>query len=132
MRKPIPEDMKYVSLFSQFLIQRFTSTEITNNVFSSDRKEVFEVYEKLSELGITHMDIKYNNILAAPVPASQCEKKHDSHDPDCKRFHKCRLIDFEMSMKSNYSKARLIYGDDSYLQRLMKNLPHGLVLGQNE
>lgn len=132
VRKPIPEDMKYVALFSEFLIQRLTSTEIANNVCSSDRKEVFEAYEKLSELGITHMDIKYNNILAAPVPASQCEGEHGSHDPDCKRFHKCRIIDFEMSMKSNFSKARLLYGDDSYLQRLMKNLPHGLALGQNE
>jgi len=105
MNKPIPEDVT---------------------------KEIFDAYEKLSELGITHMDIKYSNILAAPFPTLRCENDHDLHGPGCNRSYNCRIIDFEMSMKSNFTKERLIYGDDSYIHRLIRNLPYGLALGQND
>lgn len=87
------------------------------------------------DLGITHMDIKYENILHAPSVslASSCDlsSDHGSVHSSGLRVFQCRIIDFEMSRKSNFSQWRLKHADHSYLRRLISNLPKGRVIGQN-
>lgn len=103
------------------------------------RKEVYDAYATFTELGITHMDIKYGNILKAPESyEDQCQSYQDEtqttqneSSPMARRSYKCRLIDFEMSKKSNFSRARLDRTNNSYLERLISNLPYGRAIGQN-
>lgn len=103
------------------------------------RKEVYDAYARLTELGITHMDIKYENILKALEPyGDQWQSYQDEtritqnkNSPMTRCSYKCRLIDFEMSKKSNFSRARLNRTNNSYLERLISNLPYGRAIGQN-
>lgn len=104
------------------------------------RKEVYDAYARLTELGITHMDIKYGNILKAPEPyGDQCQSYQDEtritqnkNSPMTRCSYKCRLIDFEMSKKSNFSRSWLNETDNEYLERLVSNLPYGRAIGQND
>lgn len=98
-------------------------------------KEVFNAFDKISDLGIIHNDIKYDNILAAPAsspPQSLGGEGHSINESERYRSYRCRIIDFELSTKSNVLKRRLKADDDSLIRRLISNLPYGLALGQND
>lgn len=109
MLEPIPQDMMFVTFF--FL------TEV-----SLFRKDMYDAYARLTELGITHMDIKYGNILKTPETyGDQCQFYQDEtrttqneSSPMTRRSHKCRLINFKMLKKSNFRRARLNRTNDSY------------------
>lgn len=96
---------------------------------------MFNAFDRISDLGIIHNDIKYYNILAAlasPPPQSLSGEDNSINEPERHRSYRCRIIDFELSTKSNVLKRRLKADDNSLIRRLISNLPYGLALGQND
>lgn len=79
------------------------------------------------------MDIKHENILHAPVRREAADEVagNQDRDPDNQRACKCRIIDFELSRKTDFTKERLKYLYKSHLRIMIKNLPEGLSIGQN-
>lgn len=99
------------------------------------RNEVFNTFDRISDLGIIHNDIKYDNILAAPAsppPQSLSGEDNSINESERHRSYRCRIIDFELSKTSNVLKRRLKADDNSLIRRLISNLPYGLALGQND
>lgn len=74
------------------------------------------------------MDIKRDNILEAPVRAKLANTESSNNAIACK----CRIIDFELSMKCNFTKKVLNTNNGQYLERLIDNLPDGDDIGQND
>lgn len=79
------------------------------------------------------MDIKHENILRAParVRGEAADEVAGNQDQDNRRACKCRIIDFELSRKTDFTKERLKYLYKSYLRTMFKNLPEGMSVGQN-
>lgn len=130
LRQPIPKDLTYVALFTSpyYFI-------LISETFFYGRNEVFNAFDRISDLGIIHNDIKYDNILVAhalspPQPLSGEDNGINASERH--RSYRCRVIDFELSTKSNVLKRRLKADDDSLIRRLISNLPYGLALGQND
>lgn len=81
------------------------------------------------------MDMKHENILRAPArvrgEAADEVAGNQDQDQDNRRACKCRIIDFELSRKTDFTKERLKYFYKSYLRTMFKNLPEGMSVGQN-
>lgn len=78
------------------------------------------------------MDIKHENILHAPVRREAADEVAGNQDRDRDNHAcKCRIIDFELSRKTDFTKERLKYLYKSYLRTMFKNLPEGMSVGQN-
>lgn len=82
------------------------------------------------------MDIKRGNILTASGKENSVEGTHpddlkleasDTNQSPCQ----CRLIDFELSQKTNYVPECIEVSYGSYLQCLIQNLPYGASIGEN-
>lgn len=76
------------------------------------------------------MDFKHDNILHAPVRGEEADEVAGNQDRD-HRAYKCRIIDFELSRKIDFTSELLDSFAASYLRILAKNLPKGLDIGQN-
>lgn len=78
------------------------------------------------------MDIKHENILRAPARVRGEAADEVAGNPDRDNHAcKCRIIDFELSRKTDFTKERLKYLYKSYLRTMFKNLPEGMSVGQN-
>lgn len=98
----------------------------------SHRKDVFEAYVRISEVGLFHMDVKYDNILKAPAHPFPASGFNLSNVTDSlRRPLKCRIIDFELSRKTDFPTQRLVFDNESFLKRLIKNLPWGTIINQH-
>lgn len=76
------------------------------------------------------MDIKHDNILHAPVRGEEADDVAGNQDRD-HRAYKCRIIDFELSRKIDFTSELLDSFAVSYLRIMAKNLSKGLAIGQN-
>lgn len=100
----------------------------TDHRFS--RREVHYAYNRIHELGISHMDIKRLNILKAPERETVDEGIAPDRDPNV-RTCKCRIIDFELSKKDNYTIQILNDDNGGFITRMIDNLATGSSIGQN-
>jgi hypothetical protein len=137
---PIPPDTMCV-LFSLYNAFHFhvklipdlptTSTEINN------------LYIELAQLGISHNDVRYFNIVSAcssatSSPASSGETETGDWNlsvvlsslpsPFSGRTYSWRLIDFDRAEKSDWTPEKIKRSQDGWLERMLRELPHGMVL----
>lgn len=78
------------------------------------------------------MDVKYDNILKAPSqPFTASESTLPTETGASRRPLKCRIIDFELSRKTDFPPERLIDDNASFLERLIDNLPWGTIINQH-
>lgn len=99
------------------------------NILNLISTEVYNAYNRIHELGISHMDINRWNILKAPEREAVGEgtgTNSDSND----RAYQCRIIDFELSTKSNFNTWALDFGNGQYIERMTGNPPKGHSMGQ--
>lgn len=109
-------------------IMRKTSTE---GLYSRD---VYDAYTRISELGLFHMDVKYDNILKAPAQPLRITSLGTSSESSTnagRRAYKCRIIDFEVSKKTSIELYRLLSSNSGYLNRLIYNLSFGEIINQH-
>ncbi|KAF8516602.1 hypothetical protein JB92DRAFT_2235402 [Gautieria morchelliformis] len=65
------------------------------------KPDVHEIYSDMSRFGIEHMDIRWRNILAAPAA------QQSTVCPDHGHMHRWRVVDFDLSRKSNHSHSHI-------------------------
>lgn len=83
---------------------------------------MLEVYKHLIELGIDHVDIKYDNILKMPE-SSESWPSHVS--PWTNRPYRYRLIDFTMAKKTNQIINELEDYYEDWVTMVLDGLPTG-------
>ncbi|OBZ72485.1 hypothetical protein A0H81_07410 [Grifola frondosa] len=83
-----------------FLLLERLGEPLTMGVDYSENKDLWQTFHDLSHMGVEHRDIRYANILCAPLaPPGFRGAKCPYH----KRMHKFRIIDFDRWVKSDYN-----------------------------
>lgn len=97
---------------------------------------MYDAYNAIHELGVVHRDIKRTNILKAPrviqANATQGDGRDDKNGISKEVGLPCRIVDFELSQKCDFSTAHLNDNGDDFLDRLIENLPDGVSLGEHD
>lgn len=96
---------------------------------------MYDAYNEIHELGVVHRDINRSNILRAPrairVNAPQGDGRDDPNVLSKEVGLPCRIVDFELSQRCDFSTAHLNDNGDDFLDRLIENLPDGISLGEH-
>lgn len=83
------------------------------------------MYSHLSELGVDHVDIRYANILEAPV----CPPGWPSLiSPMTKQPYRFRIVDFDNARKTNRSTQMSARYNYDYVVRLLDGLQLGYII----
>ena len=83
------------------------------------------MYDHLAMLGVDHNDIRHPNILCAP----ECPPGWPGRvSPWTKKGYRWRLVDFEVSQKTNWDLDVFCRYHEDWVARLLDNLPEGRVL----
>ncbi|OBZ73731.1 hypothetical protein A0H81_06129 [Grifola frondosa] len=84
-----------------------------------NERDIFEVYEDLGRLGITHDDVRYSNLVrAAPGPPGFKSRRCPYHN----HAHRYRVIDFDKCYKSDTTVEHLIEMSDYALKRVFEGV----------
>ncbi|KAF8503191.1 hypothetical protein JB92DRAFT_2970801, partial [Gautieria morchelliformis] len=75
-----------------------------------------EIYSDMGRFGIEHMNIRWRNILASTV----C--------PYHGHMHRWRVVDFDLSRKSNHSHSHIESASGSWLRTILDGLEEGYVV----
>ncbi|KAF8499493.1 hypothetical protein JB92DRAFT_2980986 [Gautieria morchelliformis] len=86
------------------------------------KPDVHEIYSDMGRFGIKHMDIRWRNILAAPATDQSIVCPYHGHK------HQWRVVDFDLSRKSNFSHSRIESSADRWLQTILDGLEEGYVV----
>lgn len=84
-----------------------------------------DMYTHLAMLGIDHVDIRHANILEAPIYPPGWPSRVSPLSGIHYRF---RLVDFERARKTNRGADSFNYYHESWVKRLLNNLPAGYVM----
>jgi hypothetical protein len=88
-------------------------------------KGLYDLFGEISELGVDHRDIRYSNILAAPQGRDTLP---GLPSPFTGRVYTHRIIDIEQCEKTNGKTWLLTNWQGSWVQRIVSNLPDGIVI----
>ncbi|CAL1698791.1 unnamed protein product [Somion occarium] len=86
------------------------------------RKEIFGLYHDIAELGIDHVDIRWQNILSVGNSPSALPSLPS---PFTGRTFKWRLVDFDRSYKTNRTPAFSYGYHIGILSALLDGIPYG-------
>ncbi|KAF8522515.1 hypothetical protein JB92DRAFT_2706296, partial [Gautieria morchelliformis] len=86
------------------------------------KPDVHEIYSDMGRFGIEHMDIRWRNILAAPATDQSIVCPYHGHR------HQWRVVDFDLSRKSNFSHSHIESSADGWLETILDGLEKGYVV----
>ncbi|KII84865.1 hypothetical protein PLICRDRAFT_179195 [Plicaturopsis crispa FD-325 SS-3] len=89
------------------------------------REDMTDIYSDMSELGIYHSDIRWQNYLHAPasppgLPGLPSPYKH--------RTYAWRVIDFDNSEKNNFQPLQNNLDYSCFIRRVFDNIPIGHIV----
>ncbi|KAF9503790.1 hypothetical protein BS47DRAFT_1334772 [Hydnum rufescens UP504] len=88
-------------------------------------KGLYDLFGEISELGVDHRDIRYSNILAAPEGPDTLPSLPS---PFTGQVYTHRIIDIEQCEKTNGKTWLLTNWQGSWVQRIVSNLPDGIII----
>ena len=86
------------------------------------RPDVVEIYNDIGRLGIEHIDVRWRNVVRAPVIPESLVCPYHGHR------HGWRIIDFDCARKSDQLSDPIDYDHQSWLTEIFRNLPDGNVI----
>ncbi|KAF8482311.1 hypothetical protein JB92DRAFT_3035459 [Gautieria morchelliformis] len=81
-----------------------------------------EIYSDMDRFGIEHMNIRWRNILAAPAAQQSTVCPYHGH------MHRWRVVDFDLSRKSNHSHSHIESASGSWLRTILDGLEEPYVV----
>jgi hypothetical protein len=97
-----------------------------HNFFSS--QNIYTAYTDLGHLGIEHGDVRHSNILRVLDSTGQSNLK----SPFSNQSYDFRLVGFEKARKTNGTIMATGLTHASWLEKMINDLPAGIVSGQWE
>jgi len=86
---------------------------------------IYDMFGVNAELGVDHRDIRYSNILAAPEGPTTLPSLPS---PFTGRIYTHRIIDLEQCEKTNSEAWRLTALQASWVNRIVENIPDGIIV----
>ncbi|KAF8516611.1 hypothetical protein JB92DRAFT_2909592 [Gautieria morchelliformis] len=86
------------------------------------KPDVREIYSDMGRFGIEHIDIRWRNILAAPAIDQSIVCPYHGHK------HQWRVVDFDLSRKSNHLHSGIETAANGWLQTILDGLEEGYVV----
>ncbi|KAF8461156.1 hypothetical protein JB92DRAFT_3072774 [Gautieria morchelliformis] len=86
------------------------------------KPDVREIYSDMGRFGVEHIDIRWRNILAAPATDQSIVCPYHRHR------HQWRVVDFDLSRKSNHLHSGIETAAKGWLQTILNGLEEGYVV----
>ncbi|KIM41468.1 hypothetical protein M413DRAFT_445466 [Hebeloma cylindrosporum] len=93
----------------------------------SDRSDIWAIFSDLAQLGIEQPDMRYSNILVAPLAASPTTLPGNTC-PYHNCVHKYRIIDFDRARKVDWTLKQHYYEQVGTLGRLLEMMEMNVIL----
>ncbi|KAF8810319.1 hypothetical protein BYT27DRAFT_7231974 [Phlegmacium glaucopus] len=90
-----------------------------------DRSDIWAVFIDIARLGIEQPDMRYSNILTAPISASSLPAQPCPYH-NC--IHNYRIIDFDRARKTDYTLKQHYYEHVGTLGRLLEMMEMNIIL----
>ncbi|CAL1698792.1 unnamed protein product [Somion occarium] len=116
---PVPVDTPLAILILERLGERVPLGQPLPKGF---KQHIYGLYHDIAELGVDHVDIRWQNILSVPRSPSTLPSLPS---PFTGRKYKWRLVDFDRSYKTNRTAAHSYCYHVEYLSALLNGIPYG-------